>query len=200
MKTVIVFDHPYTAAASENMPHNRSFCAALCKRVRLQLEKQGEEVDLMDLHADGFDPVMSAADLANWRRGVPMDSQVADYQDRIREANRIVFIFPVWWELMPAMTKGFIDKVYAKNVLYDQGDGTHMATRLRRDTRVVVMTVMSTSKGLYKTVFGKPVVKALQRGTFSKTGLRNFSWMSYSGVDRLSPEQREKLLESVTVE
>ena len=199
MKTVIVFDHPYTAAASENVPHNRSFCAALCKRVRLQLEKQGEEVDLIDLHADGFDPVMSAADLANWRKGVPMNGQVADYQDRIREANRIVFIFPVWWELMPAMTKGFIDKVYAKNVLYDQGDGTHMATRLSRDMRVVVMTVMSTPTGLYKTVFGKPVVKALQRGTFAKTGLRNFTWMPYAGVDKLSPEQRETLLASVAI-
>ena len=199
MKAVIVFDHPYTAAASENVPHNRSFCAALCKRVRLQLEQRGEEVDLIDLHADGFDPVMSAADLANWRKGVPMNGQVADYQDRIREANRIVFMFPVWWELMPAMTKGFIDKVYAKNVLYDQGDGTRMATRLPRDMRVVVMTVMSTPTGLYKTVFGKPVVKALQRGVFAKTGLRNFTWMPYAGVDKLSPEQREKLLESVAI-
>ena len=99
---------------------------------------------------------------------------------------------------MPAMTKGFIDKVYAKNVLYDQ-NGINMATRLPQDTRVVVMTVMSTPTKLYKTVFGKPVIKALQRGTFGKTGLKNFSWIPYSGVDKLSLEEREKLLASVTV-
>lgn len=193
MRTLIVFDHPYTAAAYNNQPHNRSFTAALCHALMQKLEAKGEQVDLIDLHADGFDPVMSRDDLANWRKGAPMNDQVAAYQRRVRAADRIVFMFPVWWELMPAMTKGFIDKVYAKNVLYT-GAGIHMQTELDPKTKVAVVTVMGTPTGIYRTVFGKPVIMALQRGTFAKTGIKNFTWKNFAGVDKLTPEQRAKLI------
>lgn len=59
MKTPIVLDHPYGAQASENEPHNRSLCAALCKRLRASEEEHGRTVDLIDLAADAFDPAMS---------------------------------------------------------------------------------------------------------------------------------------------
>ncbi|MFD1411925.1 hypothetical protein [Lapidilactobacillus gannanensis] len=65
MKTVIIFDHPYTAAAYQNRPHQRSFLAALAHQVVNQLTAQKQMVDLIDLHADKFDPVMSATELAN---------------------------------------------------------------------------------------------------------------------------------------
>lgn len=194
MKTVIVFDHPYTAKACKNELHNRSFTAALCESLTGKLRSKGNEVDLIDLHADCFDPVMSREDLANWRKGIPMSSQVADYQQRIRQANQIVFMFPVWWELMPAMTKGFVDKVYAKSILYT-GAGMKMETALCKSTKIAVVTVMGTPKGVYSTVFGKPVIKALQRGTFAKTGLKDFTWKCYSGVDKLNAQQRAKLID-----
>lgn len=56
MKTVIIFDHPYTATAGNNVPHHRSFLAALLQRVLAQLHEENIAVDLIDLHADGFDP------------------------------------------------------------------------------------------------------------------------------------------------
>lgn len=200
MRTVIVFDHPYTAAACDNEPHNRSFSAAICKAVTEKLRAKGEEVDLIDLHADGFDPVMSRDDLANWRKGAPMNDQVAGYQARLREADRIVFVFPIWWELMPAMTKGFIDKVYAKNVLYNQGKGKRgMSTLLSPQTQVVAITTMGTPLALYKTVLGKPVVKALRLGMCRKTGLKNFRWIPFAGVDGLSLEERRRLLDGISL-
>lgn len=193
--TMIVFDHPYGAQASENEPHNRSFSAALCKRIREIEEARGAQVDLADLAADAFDPVMSREDLANWRRGVPMNSQVEDYQRRMLAADRIVFVFPIWWELMPARTKGFIDKVYAKNVLYDQSpDGYEMTTHLKKGVEVVMVTTMGAPTMLYKTLFGKPAVKALERGMCRKTGISKFRWIPFSRVDKLSPEKREELL------
>lgn len=197
---VIVFDHPYTAKACENVEHYRSFSAALCKAITEKLEARGEVVDLMDLHADGFDPVMSSEELALWRKGEPMNAQVKDYQDRLERANRIIFIFPIWWELMPAMTKGFLDKVYAKNILYTQEKGSFkMHTRLDHRTEVVVVTTMGTPKLLYKFVFSKPVIKAMQLGMCLKTGLKHFKWLPYSHVDELTLEQRQDLLASVDI-
>lgn len=200
MRTLIVLDHPYGAQASENEPHNRSFCAALCKQLRISEKESGHEVDLIDLATDEFDPTMSRDDLVNWRRGVPMNPQVADYQRRMLAADRTVLVFPIWWELMPARMKGFIDKVYAKNILYTQNDGGKLgASKLKKGVEVIAVTPMGTPTPLYKTVLGKPVVKALQWGLCRKTGIRAFRWIPFSGVDRLSDEARVKLLEGFSL-
>ncbi|MGI6590332.1 MAG: NAD(P)H-dependent oxidoreductase [Eggerthellaceae bacterium] len=194
-KTLIIFDHPYGAQACNNEPHNRSFSAALCRRIIETEYERGADIDLIDLAADGFDPVMDKDDFANWRKGIPMNTQVADYQCRMREADRIAFVFPIWWELMPARTKGFLDKVYAKNVLYTQSpDGRSMQTRLKPSVEVFAVTTMGTPKLLYRVLFGKPAVKALQWGLCRKTGIKSFRWHSFSGVDKMSFEQRQDLL------
>lgn len=198
-RTLVVLDHPYTYASSENELHNRSFSAALCKSVVEKLEGRGEEVDLIDLHADGFNPVMSAEDLRSWRKGEPMGADVERYQQRWLAADRVVFVFPVWWELMPAMTKGFIDKVYAKNMMYDQGEGADFKTRLKPGFEMVFLTPMGTPTPVYKFIIGNPIVKAIGRGMCTKTGIKKFRWIPYSNVDKLSEEQRAKLLSEVDV-
>lgn len=68
MKFLIVFDHPYGASSSENIPHHRSYSAALLAAVMRGLSTKGHTSDLIDLHADGFNPVTSAEELAAWRQ------------------------------------------------------------------------------------------------------------------------------------
>lgn len=199
MNNLIVFDHPYGVQASENEPHNRSFCAALCKSVVNMLQARGEQVTVLDLQAEGFDPVMSAEELALWRKGVPVNEHVASYQHYVREADRLIFIFPIWWELMPAMTKGFIDKVYAKDILYKQEKGLLGMKSYIPNCEVILMTPLGTPTLLYKLVFGKPVVKAIQRGLCMKTGIKKFRWLAYSNVDALTLEQRQKLLSDIRI-
>lgn len=191
MKTVIIFDHPYTSTASENVPHQRSFLAAIYKQVKTQLTAEKGEVDLIDLHADHFDPVMSAQDLANWRRGVPIDDQIADYQARLLDADQIILMFPIWWEVMPAMTKGFLDKVYAKGCLYEAGS---MQTKLVKQPQIKVISTMSTPSWLYRWVFGAPLLKALFRGTFLKTRLFHFKWYGFPQVEKKSLVQRQEMI------
>ena len=191
MKTVIIFDHPYTATASDNVPHHRSFLAALLKSVLTRLKQAGDTIDLMDLHADHFNPVMSAADLTNWRRGLPTDPQVADYQQRLLAADRIIFMFPVWWEVMPAMTKGFLDKVYAKGQLYD---AKSMRTKFSKQPKIEIITTMSTPNWAYRLLFGAPLAKLLFRGTFLKTRLWQFKWQNFAQIEKKSLAEREAIL------
>ncbi|MFD1420052.1 NAD(P)H-dependent oxidoreductase [Lactiplantibacillus songbeiensis] len=191
MKTVIIFDHPYTATAGNNVPHHRSFLAALLQSVLAQLRAENNQIDLIDLHADGFNPVMSAADLTNWRRGRTIDPQVADYQQRLLAADRIIFMFPVWWEVMPAMTKGFLDKVYAKDQLYR---ADNMQTKLVKQPKIEIITTMSTPNWAYRLIFGAPLAKLLFRGTFLKTRLWHFKWHNFAQVEKKSPAKRAQLL------
>src|SRR5882724_5084934 len=101
MHTVIVFNHPYDG----------SYCNAVLRSVTAGLHKAGNNVDLIHLDKEKFNPVMTSEDLYGFTQGTPVDPKVLEYRERIGRADHLVFIFPIWWELMPAMTKGFIDKV-----------------------------------------------------------------------------------------
>jgi Putative NADPH-quinone reductase (modulator of drug activity B) len=195
MNIVIVFDHPYGAAASENIAHQRSYSAALLAAATRGLTANGHHIDLIDLHADGFNPVISAEDLAMWRQRKTNDPMVAQYQQRLIAADHIIFIFPIWWEAMPALTKGFIDKVFVKGVLFDEGKGGRPFYSLMPKLRgVSLLTVMSTPNAIYKWIFGDPVTKILFRGTFRKMGIHKLKWYNYSGMEHRSLEKRQQYL------
>lgn len=199
MKVVIVFDHPYTATAWENVPHRRSFSAAVAASAIRGLEKAGHVVDLIDLVADGFNPVMTHEDLIAWRMKSAIDPLSLDYQRRIAEADHIAFVFPIWWEAMPASTKGFLDKVLTKGIVFSENPaalGNPFSNLMTRLTGVSVLTIMSTPDKAYRWWFGNPIVKIMFRGTFGKIGVKNLKWLNYPSVSAKSSEQREKMLKN----
>lgn len=195
MHYAIIFDHPYGADASENVRHHRSFSAALLAAVLRGLSAKGHTADLIDLHADGFNPVTSAEDLAAWRQKRTNDPLAADYQQRLVAADHIVFIFPIWWEAMPALTKGFLDKVFVKGVLFDETKpGRPFVNYLPNVRGISLLTVMSTPHFVYRWIFGSPAVKILFRGTFRKMGIHKLKWHSYAGMENRTLEQRQRRL------
>ncbi|QGQ99335.1 NAD(P)H dehydrogenase [Paenibacillus psychroresistens] len=197
MNIVIIFDHPYGASASDNVPNHRSYSAALLAAVMRGLTTKGHKIDLIDLYTDGFNPVMSAEDLASWRQKKTNDPLISDYQQRLIAANHIVFLFPIWWESMPALTKGFLDKVFVKGIIYKESKpGRPFISLLPNIKGVTLLTVMSTPDFIYRWIFGNPITKILFRGTFRKMGIRrNLRWYNYTGMEDRSLETRMLYLE-----
>ncbi|WP_194898239.1 NAD(P)H-dependent oxidoreductase [Catenulispora pinisilvae] len=197
MRVLIVLDHPYTLASAEDVPHRRSFTAAVAAAAIRGAEAAGHEVDLIDLAADGFAPAMTAADLAAWRTARVVDPQVADYQRRLLAADHLVFAFPVWWEAMPAATKGFLDRVLTKGVLFKElpeGKGNPFRNLMTRLGAVTVLSVMTTPDKAYRWWYRDPMTKILFKGTFGKIGVKNLTWVNYDRVTDKTPEQRRRML------
>ncbi len=197
MRIMLVLDHPYTLTSAEDVPHRRSFSAAVAEAAILGANRAGHEVDLVDLAADGFDPVMSRADLVAWRQRRSIDPQVQDYQRRLLEADLLVLVFPVWWEAMPAATKGWLDRVLVKGVMYDElpdARGNPFRSRMTRLGGVTVLSVMTTPDKAYRWWYRDPLTKILFRGTFGKIGVRNLKWINYANVTAVSPQRRRQML------
>lgn len=119
----IVYAHPEPA----------SFVAAMRDTTRETLEGAGWQVGVSDLYAQGFDPVAKAADFderANpdylvyaleQRHGVKNGSLAADISrevEAVRQSDLLVLVFPVFWFSLPAMLKGWIDRVFVSGVFY----------------------------------------------------------------------------------
>ena len=197
MRIMLILDHPYTIESAENVPHRRSFTAAVAAAAMRGARSAGHDVDLVDLVADGFDPVMSREDLIAWRLKSVVDPLVADYQHRLMMADHLVFAFPVWWEAMPASTKGFLDRVLTKGVVFEEiagAKGNPFRNLMPRLGGVTVLSVMTTPDTAYRWWFRDPLTKILFKGTFGKIGVKNLRWINDAAITDKTVEQRERLL------
>ncbi len=104
---LIIYAHP-----DREKSHN----AAVLRFVRETLEAKGAQYGLIDLYAEGFQPVLSAEEYAG---GKAVDAKVAECQQKIAGAERLIFIYPIWWYGAPAMLKGFFDRVFTPGFAYN---------------------------------------------------------------------------------
>lgn len=100
-------------------PYDKSFNRGILESIARQYLDLGREYRLIDLYADGFNPVMTPADLKGFSHGETDNPLVGTYQDILRHTEHIIYIFPIWWGMMPAILKGFFDLTLLKGFAYD---------------------------------------------------------------------------------
>jgi len=197
MHVVIIFDHPYGVDAGQDVPHHRSFSAALLAATLQGLGESADSVDVIDLHGDAFNPVMTRDDLVALRLEQTSDPRILDYRRRLSLANHLVFIYPTWWMAMPAGTKGFLDRTLGPGFAYDEPKpGGVLKGRLHQLSGVTVLTPMTTPRWAYLPVFGAPGSRILLRGTFRLLGIRNLKFVAFAGPAGRTLLQRKRMLES----
>ena len=188
MKVVIVFNHPYEG----------SYGNAILGSVTKGLQKANHEIDLMHLDNDGFNPVMSKQDLKAFVEHKAVDPQVIDYQKRLENADHLIFIFPIWWDLMPAMTKGFVDRVLSPGVVYEHHPrGYGLIPLLKKLKGVTIITTMNKPKIMYSLLIGNLIKKAMARSVFKTMGYKNIDWISFASVKSVGQKKRESWLNSL---
>jgi NAD(P)H dehydrogenase (quinone) len=130
MRVLVVYCHPVET----------SFHAALHQEVLRNLRAAGHEVDDCDLYAEGFDPVLSREERLGYH-DVPRNQQaLRPYVERLQWAQAIVFCFPTWCFGLPAMLKGYFDRLFMPGVAFDISDPANvkpMLTHIQRISAVV---------------------------------------------------------------
>lgn len=130
MRVLVVYCHPVET----------SFASALHQEVLRNLLAAGHTVDDCDLYAEGFNPVMSRAERLGYHEVPGNRAPVAGYVERLQRAEAIVLCFPTWCFGLPAMLKGFFDRLLMPGVAFDLSDPAHvrpMLTHIRRISAVV---------------------------------------------------------------
>ena len=100
-------------------PRPDSLTAHIAGLADRRLSAAGCRTDYLDLHAEGFDPRMTAADLPEWgNRDKTYSPEVENHMRRVLAADLVVAVFPVYWVQVPAMLKGWIDRVWNYGFAY----------------------------------------------------------------------------------
>lgn len=115
-------------------PREDSLSAALRDAVRQSLESRGHTVELRDLYAEGFNPVLSGDERERYHTVPDNLVGIEDHVESLRRAEALVLVHPTWWYGMPAILKGWFDRVWAPGIAFHLGEGAiePMLTNIRR--------------------------------------------------------------------
>jgi len=113
MHLLTVFSHPIAA----------SYPAAVMDAFHEPFRQHDHSIDILDLHQEGFDPRFTEADHAHFWGG-PIPDGIEQAHRRVEAADRLAFVFPVYWWSMPALMKGWIERVFTGGWAYQYGSGT----------------------------------------------------------------------------
>ncbi|AGL02049.1 NAD(P)H-dependent oxidoreductase [Desulfoscipio gibsoniae] len=185
MKALVIFCHP----------NPKSFNAAILDVVKQELEQRAAEIKVKDLYAMNWNPVLSASDfqqfLANQK---PED--IAGEQADVAWADILVLISPIWWFSVPAMLKGYIDRVMSQGFAYEYTDNGPRG--LLPGKRAAIIT---TSGADENTANQSGMMQAINtsfvNGIFAFCGFADVKYINYYAVPMVSNEERKQMLDNV---
>ncbi len=190
MKVLVVYCHP----------HSKSFCHALLERVLAGLAVHGHDVDLMDLYAEGFDPVLRESEWLDYVNdpAKSVKGVIADHVARIERADGMVFVFPTWFFGLPAMLKGWLDRAWLPGVAFEiPQDGGVAQSRLRRIRFLATVTTTALPWSVLQ-LLGYPGQRTIKRGIRVGLAVRcKQLWLSLHSIETTTLDKRQRFLAKV---
>jgi NAD(P)H dehydrogenase (quinone) len=183
MRVLVVYAHP----------HAESFNHAVLEKFVQGLHFKGHEAEILDLYAQGFNPLLSAADLASLQAGeTPADIQAQ--QDQVARAEGLAFIFPIWWSSMPAVLKGWIDRVFSLGFAYAFKEEGPVGL-LKHQKALLITTAGGDQAFFDHSGIQKAIQMTIDLGVFAFTGIPKVQHEFFYNVVQADPATREKYLE-----
>ena len=175
-------------------PNPQSFNHALLESFKKGLAEGGHELDIIDLYANGFNPVLGMEDFAPYVGG-PYPSDVQDEQKKVAEADALAFFYPVWWSLPPAILKGWLERVFTLGFAFKMDD-SGLTGLLKHQKAVIVNTTMGPEPAFKQSGLEEAMRKIMVDENLKICGLKNVDYHFLYGVTE-SPKIRQNYLDMV---
>lgn len=185
MKYLIVYAHP----------NPKSFNHAIKEIIEEKLKKAGNSFQTRDLYSIGFNPQLSGSDFASWQQGQsPLD--IKTEQDYIKNSDVLIVIHPIWWFNMPAILKGYIDRVFSYKFAY--GVNEKGPYGLLTDKKVILINTTGGAEENYvKFGYNDALKKTIEEGTYGFCGIKVTMHKYFYAVPYVTDQARKKMLEDL---
>ncbi|MGG3927228.1 NAD(P)H-dependent oxidoreductase [Metabacillus fastidiosus] len=183
MKMLIIYTHPN---------HNSLVYSFLEKVIEGSKENPNiKEMQILDLYEEGFNPLL-VFNKEKRRRDMYRDPNLEKYREQIMWADKIVFIYPIWWGRPPAMLMGYIDQMFASNFAYKDKGGLLPEGLLKGKSVVCVSTMKGPAN--YPLLYLNNAHKILmKRALFSYVGIKKVKFFEFGNMESPKGKQTEKL-------
>jgi putative NADPH-quinone reductase len=173
-------------------PEPASFTLALAREVARTAAAAGVQVVFQDLYSDGFDPRMPATEVGTTEFA---DGLTRRYASEVLAADALVLVHPVWFFQVPAILKGWVDRVLREGVVYELGAGGASVGLLKARFALVVNT--ANSREPVEAALGDPLERFWREVVLGPAGVTDVARVRCAKVQGSSAEEREAWLAEV---
>lgn len=159
------------------------------------LQSKNQQIEIRDLYHINFNPVLSLQDIQGQRRG-EIAQDIKFEQEFIIWADCITFIYPIWWTGLPAIVKGYIDRVFSYGFAYRYDQGIQKG--LLTGKQVVIINSHGKSHQEYGSLgMDKALSLTSDKGIYSYCGLEIKDHLFFDKADKATPESVESWTEQI---
>lgn len=174
-------------------PDKESLNWALAERYNEAARKSNAKVETINLIDLDFDPVLKYG----YRKPYPLEPDLETAIEKIREAEHLVWVFPMWWYGAPALLKGFIDRTFLPGITFKYQKGKVFPSKLLKGKTARIIITADTVGWYNRWVMKNPAVNQFKKGVLEFCGVKPVK-VTYLGPIKASTKaKREKWLKKI---
>ena len=178
---LLIYGHPKTP---------KSFNFDLKEKLVEALKQHVHNVLVRDLYEISFNPLLSSKDLELIHNG-QISEDIRKEQEFIKNADTIIFIYPIWWAGQPAIIKGYIDRVFSYGFAYMYKGGKVIG--LLPDKKAIIINSNGNPSALYKkNDFYNAMKLLVDKGIFAFYGFSKIKHLFYGDMSTKSDDDKSK--------
>lgn len=175
-------------------PAERSLCRALAEAYVKGAVEAAHEVQFLALGSLTFDPILHEG----YARIQDLEPDLVSAQAAITWAQHLVFVYPTWWGTMPALLKGFIDRIFLPGFAFKYRQGSVFWDRLLAGRSAHLLVTMDSPPWYYRWVVHRPGHNQMKRAILEFSGIKPVAISNFGPVKSADLQRREKWLEQAT--
>lgn len=182
-KIMVVVGHPLSS----------TFCQAIGQTYRDGATSAGHEVKLFSLADMTFDPILHYG----FRREQPLEPDLRAAYEALTACDHLVLIFPLWCGDMPALLKGFIERILQPDLIAGENTENAMNWAIFKNKTARIIMTMGMPVSIYRYWYGGHALKLLTRNILNFIGIKPVRHTLFGMVATSKPATREGWLKTV---
>ena len=174
-------------------PQTASYCEALGGAYLRGAESGGHQAELFVLGRMHFDAILREG----YRREQALEPDLVAARQALQASNHVVFVFPLWCGDMPALLKGFIERVLQGDLLAIQQSGGKASWKIFKGKSARIIMTMGMPGLIYRWYYGAHALKLLKRNILHFTGIRPVRSAVYGMIEAVGDDKRKQWLREV---
>lgn len=176
-------------------PDKQSFNYALSEAYKEGANKTNAVITQINISDLDFNPNLKFG----YRQRTELEPDLIDAIEKIKKANHIVWIFPMWWYGYPALMKGFIDRTFLPGITFEPIEGKALPKKLLKGKTSRIIITADTPKWYDYLFMKRPAINQFKKGTLEFCGVHPVKVTYIAPIKNSSLEFRNKCLKKVSI-
>ena len=176
-------------------PSENSFCNALLDAYRTGAESAGAHTKTLYISRLKFD--VNLADGYKTGEAMQLEQDLAESQELIQWADHVVMAYPNWWGFMPAITKGFIDRIFLPGFAFKNHSGKIFPEKLLKGKSMRLLVTMDTPTWWFYIIYRASQYQILKDIVFGYVGFDPIRFSTFGFIRKSTDERRKSWLNKV---